>query len=523
MEDETRYLHSRCQLLHQDEEMINELIHTGIFISFRRNIWKWFTLDKNHPNTQLYYQSETSRREEQKRHITLYKYRLIIHPFSLHNFYWEIFMFFTYIYMLFVYALDDMHIFRRAFSINVFKLIGDSIFLLDVIHFFFQGYYSTEKSKTVLLQKHIIEHYLKTYFLVDLIAISPSIAIICDWLEYIDGENSPIFLLVSIFGIVRLLRIPRWLNVIDLFKSYKDYPHHIFKAAKIIFIYVVCLFVSYTAMIILFNNIYAVKHTHLSFSAKRYLVATMIIMLAAVGSSEHLDTYIYTVEVIIVFTIAAFVLQMYLYANIFRMWNIFFIARNKIFNHFLEIQHYLQSQGIPIALRNRVTNFIDFKFQIRCYDEEDINYLVSHVLRQRVMLHLARKHLGNCRLIQNLPDRILFKLVAKFNSEIYLPNDFIIAPDSRNKHHNIYFIYFGRVAVYDSKGSEICHLEDGESFGEEDALCRYINIGSVVAVSACELFRLRIKDLFNILEDFPDLKDTIITEARERQLRLSEA
>nr|CAI5841127.1 unnamed protein product [Callosobruchus analis] len=82
----------------------------------------------------------------------------------------------------------------------------------------------------------------------------------------------------------------------------------------------------------------------------------------------------------------------------------------------------------------------------------------------------------------------------------------------------MFFIHFGTVAIYTRTGREICHLQDGAHFGEIALVFNETRIATVVAVTACELFKLKRTDFFEVIEPYPEQKQKIIHMALERLL-----
>nr|CAH7724771.1 unnamed protein product [Callosobruchus chinensis] len=87
----------------------------------------------------------------------------------------------------------------------------------------------------------------------------------------------------------------------------------------------------------------------------------------------------------------------------------------------------------------------------------------------------------------------------------------------------MFFIYFGTVAVYTPTGREICHLQDGAHFGEIALVFNETRVATVVAVTACELFKLKRTDFFGVMETYPEQRQMIVQMALERLLGTTEA
>nr|CAD7402086.1 unnamed protein product [Timema cristinae] len=118
---------------------------------------------------------------------------------------------------------------------------------------------------------------------------------------------------------------------------------------------------------------------------------------------------------------------------------------------------------------------------------------------------------------------LLKRIVAAFRLEIYVANDTIVREGDLG--NTMYFIHTGSVAVYSPGGIEIvvlsstaedgeirgsnlgriCHLEDGDQFGEialvmEDERRR----ASVVAIETSKLFRLSREDFRQAMKPYPE-------------------
>lgn len=74
----------------------------------------------------------------------------------------------------------------------------------------------------------------------------------------------------------------------------------------------------------------------------------------------------------------------------------------------------------------------------------------------------------------------------------------------------LYFIDKGTVAIYSESGNEICHLEDGDFFGEIALVMKYrFRTASAVAVTNCELFRLDKNEFDSSIACYPTVYEGI--------------
>lgn len=64
--------------------------------------------------------------------------------------------------------------------------------------------------------------------------------------------------------------------------------------------------------------------------------------------------------------------------------------------------------------------------------------------------------------------------------------------------------------------NKVCHLEDGNFFGEIGLVTEQLRLASVVAVETSELYRLNEQDFIRAILPYPDLIDKIKKIAFER-------
>ncbi|KAJ8981888.1 hypothetical protein NQ317_007280 [Molorchus minor] len=99
--------------------------------------------------------------------------------------------------------------------------------------------------------------------------------------------------------------------------------------------------------------------------------------------------------------------------------------------------------------------------------------------------------------------------------EIFLPNDTIIQHGSYAT--TMYFLASGTVAVYTSSGKEICHLCDGDYFGEVSLLNKgQTRTATVVAIETCQLYRLEKNSFEKCLLKNRRVIDKMLNEAKIR-------
>jgi CRP-like cAMP-binding protein len=81
----------------------------------------------------------------------------------------------------------------------------------------------------------------------------------------------------------------------------------------------------------------------------------------------------------------------------------------------------------------------------------------------------------------------------------------------------MYFISIGTVAIMTPTGKEVCHLEDGDHFGEISLFANNDKrTASVVAIDYCEIYRLSREDFRKTIATVPDLYERIKDQGLRR-------
>ncbi|CAH1104453.1 unnamed protein product [Psylliodes chrysocephalus] len=507
--------HTNCDLLigHEDEDIVNYSIEGGNFIKLRR----WWSRQKilypEHPRAQKHYRSDAAKKNEQARQLASYPFT--IHPYSKFNLVWEYIMFFVYFYMVFVYSLNSLFLFDydNYYNVNEAKCVGDAFFLVDLIQLFFEGYYDPIKSKSVLNLSTIFWKYLKTYFVIDFVSLIPSVCFLIAHFKDLEIYKQQYFLNIATFaGMLRFLRINRFLDAVELIKEIREYSDYTFNALKAILLYVLIMLFLHSILFVVNYNIDAYLDVQFNPNvAEDYLSASLILCLVTHGI-EPLHNITVHITIIVSFLLA-FVVNLFLHVECFQIWNKFYSAKNKYEELMQQIRQYMTYKGLPVNIKEKIWLYFKFKYQNKFFNEEEINSILSNAIKEEVMMNIAEKNLAQTVFLKSLPRLVLCKVVANLISEIYLPNDVIIVAGDHAD--SMYFIYYGTVAVYNEHRKEVCHLKDGDYFGDVDMYFEGKRTHSVVAITPCEVFMLKKSTILLILDDYPKLRRKFKNFSRE--------
>uniref|UniRef100_A0A182WGB9 Cyclic nucleotide-binding domain-containing protein n=1 Tax=Anopheles minimus TaxID=112268 RepID=A0A182WGB9_9DIPT len=173
------------------------------------------------------------------------------------------------------------------------------------------------------------------------------------------------------------------------------------------------------------------------------------------------------------------------------------------------------NKHLSASLRNKLRNNFATRFRTRYFDEEMIMGLFPQNLRSSIRMETCRHLVSSVDLFKNLPYFILTDIVNCLRLEIYLQDDVIIAAGSFG--HSMYFLAMGTVAVYAMSGKELGHLTDGAYFGEISLIKRnQRRTANVIALEACEIYRLSHEDFQNVVKPHAYLLNRIRKQAEQR-------
>lgn len=394
---------------------------------------------------------------------------------------------------------------------QVSNLLVDLIMLLHVFFCFFAGYYNAQTKTVELRLKKIVVRYLFTYFFFDLIGAIPFNIIYAMMATSVTRSNILTLYTLSMCRIARLARYisflrysQRWISWMTI--SDVKYIYICFIITAIILIHWgTCTLITLPALYKIFygentfdswlinvpnieeNTEYMYLYAMYIFTHHFYLCAPYVFTIT--NMSER-------------FVLTAAILAGYFYITIV-MINMFVrnkgidVAENRYEEFMQQIKEYTKSKKINPTLSARLKMYVENRFQSKYFDEAKILDTLSLHLRYEVVLHSCHYLFRSVKLFHGLPKAILGYLVATLTSHIYLGNDVILKIDDELT-EKMFFIAYGTVAVYTSTGTEICHLEDGDFFGETRLLYPEMQLSyQFVAAYTSEIFVLN-KKVFRV-------------------------
>ncbi|XP_069035088.1 potassium/sodium hyperpolarization-activated cyclic nucleotide-gated channel 1-like isoform X1 [Lepisosteus oculatus] len=468
----------------------------------------------------------------------------VIHPFSpLRNYYIMVMVVMTFLNLIAIpigIAFLDGSPSSRGF--DAFNLASDTIFILDIGVNFRMGIITDDSEVVILNPKEIRNHYLKTWFALDLISAFPIdyLALIIEKIEHQSDTTSysasklvRIIMFARIFSLVRLLRVSRLMR---FFNEWERVSNANMEAVRL-FIRIICLF----SMILLLchwngciqffipvlqnfpKDCWVVKENLTNASwVEQYSFGVFRALSHMIGISYgSVDPPTGEGELWVVMTsmVSGALMYTMMVANVAAMMTNVDAPSKAYRNRFNYLEDYMTYRKLPRDLRTRISNYYQARHQGKWFDESEILNLVSKSLREEILNILCADLLNSVPIFKNRDINFINAVLLRLKYEVFQEGDIIIrqnAPGDR-----MFFIGHGKVLVETPTFKK--ELIDGDYFGEICLLTKCKRTATVQALSLCKVFSLSSECFWRILQGFPEIKEELEKTARERLLYLRES
>ncbi|XP_063826274.1 potassium voltage-gated channel subfamily H member 8-like [Ostrinia nubilalis] len=193
-------------------------------------------------------------------------------------------------------------------------------------------------------------------------------------------------------------------------------------------------------------------------------------------------------------------------------------AAAKYFTMMRQVDLYINQRKLPPRIKKKILKFYTIKYQSSFFVEAPILACVSGQLREDIIMHTGRQLVRELEFLKQMPRTLLLQIGFKLKLVIFIAGDIIYKINTVGD--CLYFIDKGTVAIYSESGKEVCHLEDGDFFGEIALVMKHrLRTVSVVAVTNCELFRLNREDFNSSIACYPTVYEHIKKVAIQRHER----
>ncbi|XP_028150293.1 potassium/sodium hyperpolarization-activated cyclic nucleotide-gated channel 3-like [Diabrotica virgifera virgifera] len=485
-----------------------------------------FIVSEDNVYSSVYFRSEKEIKSEKIRQLES-GYSFIIHPLSKFRMYYEFWLVFLYAAVITVKALDAgirdgaagscpvPENFKYQDQDHFFKIYAyistsiDVISWSDILINFVTGYEVT-KIRIIELRptKIAIRYIFRSFFLIDLLGAIPRFTLRClmDKPPLVALGIQNIFSLlkgIRFFSLLRILiRVLRHLGV----KS-RSWIYGTCYFAIFIFIlhYSTMLMLGLPRIIRVYlgtgNCTLTVKREQIPLHVQYndYMFETSAYFLqVALPKSYYRDLYFEEVILAIFFCmvgkIVMTVMWVALAASILNSQS----SRTRYQALIVQVEEFMKQRNLPLELRQRILQNFSFKYQGNYFREDTLTFLLSDRLKKEVKLHLYSTITEKVGIFKILDVDALNDVLKVLKPEIVLQRDVICQSGAHGD--CMYFIASGTVAVYTSNRQEMCHLVDGDYFGEICLMTKYnVRPLTVSAVETCQVYKLYQDDFENTL------------------------
>ncbi|KAL2081989.1 hypothetical protein ACEWY4_021807 [Coilia grayii] len=461
-------------------------------------------------NTVKYYGSKDEILNESLR--TKNQGSFVIHPHSLFRRYWLWIMMIMSSINLCAIPLDVSFFGKQTYiGWTVYNVFVDLVFLVDLCLNFRTGYHGSNPQASVTLDlQRIRNHYLKTWFIPDLLAVLPvdfCLEITLALGTFDSDQFASIRKAVRIFGLLRLLRLLRLVRYVNecmeaSMKSALELAYTVFG------IFLIChwnscfQFMLVTLMDYPANSWVTLKglkdkpiyiqYTHAMFRSLCHMMTLNYGSGVPKGMSE--------LWMMITSITVGTVLYALVLAKITALIATFDTSQRAFEDKHNELKVFVRHKQVPEGLLPRVFGHMENCYQGKWFNEKAILDELSEPLKLEVMQHICGGLLQ--RAFGDLEPLFLTELLLVVEFTNAQMGDVVVRPGTTADY--MYFIDKGSVVV-EHAGVEHT-LMDGDYFGE--IALEKLSEHSITATSLtpCRLCTLSVHAYHAVLENFPELK-----------------
>ncbi|XP_044265658.1 potassium/sodium hyperpolarization-activated cyclic nucleotide-gated channel 1-like [Tribolium madens] len=515
-----------CEMLAEDDEVEKRFPQKTWCNQFKRAVMRSILVhEKICKSCAIHLRSHGAIEKEKQRHIRYHP--TSIHPFSSARIWWELCMCGVCLFQLILvpldigfYAFEETMPFLHSTAFLTLRMALDLICCADIGFNAITGYYDEAKKEVVLHHQKIVLHYLKNQFIVDFLSSVPT-----HWDLFIPMDNSggyknwnlAILQLISTIKYLRFFTLNNLAMKLCNIFGVDFYVRHGVLMVLTMLIFWHTLSCTQIFGYYLFDdkkNYAAYKNTTAFKAISRSLYdGALLIYTASYGVEEPENNNEFLMTTVLWF-LSKFV-QIYLLARVIEFLRAKTSPKMKYSQMVKQLVEFMRHKQLPLYTQKRILTYYEFHFQKSYFRENEIYATISGQLRQEIVMQTCRQLVENVEFFRDLPLNLLVRIVSCLRSEIYLTNDVVVKANSTG--NCMYFISTGTVAVYTVSGKEVCHLEDGDHFGEIALVTPEAQrVASVIAVETCELYRLDRKDFIKAIHPYPDLLEKIQKIAADR-------
>ncbi|XP_052188772.1 potassium channel SKOR-like [Diospyros lotus] len=460
---------------------------------------------------------------------------LIIHPENRWYRAWTNFILVWAVYSSFFTPMEFGFFRGMPRKLFLLDIAGQVAFLIDIILQFFVAYRDSQTYRMVYKRTPIALRYLKSSFVIDLLACMP-----WDVIYKACGNKEEVRYILWI----RLIRVCK---VTEFFQKLEKDIRINYLFTRIVKLIVVELYYTHTAACIFYylattlppelegyTWIGSLKMGDYSYSHfreidlwTRYTTSLYfaIVTMATVGYGDIHAVNLREMIFIMVYVSFDMILGAYLIGNMTAL-----IVKGSKTERFrdkmTDLLKYMNRNRLGRDIRNQIKGHLRLQYE-SSYTEASVLQDIPMSIRAKISQTLYKSYIENAPLFEGCSSEFINQIVIRVHEEFFLPGEVIM--EQGNVVDQLYFVCHGMLEEVGigADGSEetISNLEPNSLFGEISILCNIPQPYTVRVCELCRLLRLDKQSFSNILEIyFHDGRRILnnLLEGKESNLRLKQ-
>ncbi|KAJ3644508.1 hypothetical protein Zmor_022233 [Zophobas morio] len=485
-------------------------------IRLKRFLKKQLLVSEYHPKTLAFFLTSARVLKEKKQQVESGSW--IVHPFSVFRLYYEMWMGAVFFVNLIFNPLDAAFGFLLRTNLVV-GFILNAFCLFDVFMNFRTGY-RLPSNEVEMTQKKIAKHYVfGIYFVCDFLSSLPYHAF---------AEDRVYSNCFSFLKIVRLVTLLSYMERSFSFFNIRSFYIRLVTLMVLIIHYVACFgFYLPLLMMRLTEGVakrdkflireLGTRKPNITTFTKAYITncyASTAFLLTIETNFTFSWPFMAYIDVII-FCIFGKILMAVVTVILLDRYRLYKNVETKFYELISQVDAFMEIHNFPFKLQKRVHQYYKYKYRMKYFDESRFDDNIPESLQSEIRSHQLRSLIKNVTIFAAIPPEVLEKVFVHLKKEIYLPQDVIIRADVTGD--SMFFIDSGTVAVFSPTGKEVCHLSDGDYFGEIALVFpNRKTSANIIALEICEVYKLDRKSFKKCLESQADLYKRIQLEAQRR-------
>ncbi|UPR04789.1 cyclic nucleotide-binding domain-containing protein [Chloropicon primus] len=453
-----------------------------------------------------------------------------IHPFGAFRQNWDTMCMLLIAYTMILLPVRFAFYWNRASEdwdwYKTFDTIIDFFFCADVILNFYTGYIDERLDTIILKRDKIVTHYLKTTFILDLLASFPY--------ELVQG----IFVL-NLTGVLRLWRLTRLMRLLRLQRMFRYSKRMAFLEKVPVYIKrmgnMFCLVFVFAHWNACFQYFVA-ELTHFPenswvtidgiidetiFEKYSWCLFRAFSHMLCIGYGHTTPQNVSEVWVVQISMVSGASIYA-LFVGIIATLMIQVDASTAIYNQKIDtLKQYAQHRRLPNELTKRILSSFNLRWKkYKAFDEAEVLDCLPASIKTEVCLFAARDLVKSLPFLHNAEEGLILMLVNMLKPQTFIKKELIIREGEVAK--EMYFLNEGTVQV-ESNGTIITLLRRGSYFGEIGLLRQSKRVASVRAKSNVDAYALTKEDFVTLMTHYPDSAVAMGKIAEHRKYNLDKA